>query len=56
MPKFNEGKEYGGIKTIKIFEFENTQITYIKKGHLPTKKTLLLTLQMSQSFNVRFQL
>ena len=30
MTKFNERKGYKGIKTIKIFEFENTR-SYIKK-------------------------
>ena len=32
------------------------QIIYINQGNLPTKLPLLLTLQMNQSFNVRFQL
>ena len=30
MTQFNQGKEYEGIRTIKIFEFENTR-SYVKK-------------------------
>ena len=52
--QFYEGKGYQGIRTIKIFEFENTRNDIIKKVlkennmsdlltiHLPTKLTSLI--------------
>ena len=75
MAQFNKKKGYEGIRTIKIFEPENTRSDVKKycdqwekrkaivsdKSYIPTmdiylqKLSLLLNLQMNQSFSVVFQ-
>ena len=68
MNKFNEEKEYEGIRAIKIFDFENTRSlgktenkmldkSYIStRGMYLQKLPLLFTLQMNQSFSAIFHL